>query len=386
MKKITTTEGAFELLQNGKRNLIIYGNESAVRRYVSINADVLACCVTELGAMNRGCISLKTLFEEGEDFARKCIAASSAFVLFEFEKLSAKRFDDVIQSVLAAKKGIRIILVGDLKARISCPANGNSSPVQADCWEGLEPDTLRIPIPGVDKDFSDAVDRIRNGDFEGALWLNEHCVKKCPDKAVQIVASDIEASRINKSFDRSKMTGPFNYSEGDTVTRCTFHGFIAGDIDKEELAIPFDLDLFTGEQIITVAPPLIENSYEFDCEVSTAYLEFMLDGPILAGQRKVNRYRSKLTYSTDEFGNGHWEYTPAGRYYQYNILPAHAVSLRQSELMTFANVKLNPTTTMPGELAALLSRCRSAPGTFLTRPIERDDLKFDAEIIKKLGK
>ncbi|MBR1383901.1 MAG: hypothetical protein IJ555_08870, partial [Ruminococcus sp.] len=95
MKKITTTEGAFELLQNGKRNLIIYGDETAVRRYVTMNADVLACCVTEWGAMNRGCISLKTLFEDGEDFARKCIAASSAFVLFEFEKLSARRFDDV---------------------------------------------------------------------------------------------------------------------------------------------------------------------------------------------------------------------------------------------------------------------------------------------------
>ena len=74
-----------------------------------------------------------------------------------------------------------------------------------------------------------------------------------------------------------------------------------------------------------------------------------------------------------------------GDFTQYNLIPAHAVSLQQTELMTLENVIIDPDTTLPGELAAKLSRCRSANGLYLTRPITPEDIKTDAEIIKALG-
>ena len=393
MEKTLTNAEVYNLLKMGTADMHLYGDDAAVMKSIRHDPCMLACCATEWTAMTRNCVGLKTLMEDGDEKVKEYLANCKAFVLFEFEKLSAKQFDEIIGLALSVDPKPRIILVGDLLTRISCPANDMTSPVQSECWKKLKLDTVRVPVSKVDEEYRQAVDLISRGDFKGAEWLNNNCCKECPEDAVQIVTSKSEAEDIKKENEPPHQRTSGGYDSWDDPYGSKAWGFLkAGiydQINKDECAISDYMPIFMGEQIMTVADPNCEEFCSFEAEIGKANPYIDDNGILRILGLKSGRFavwkRSRVKHHINEYGIGEFRYETIGMFKRMNILPTHAVSLWQVELMTFNSICIDPTTTMPGELASLLSRCRSVKGLYLTRPMKEEDIKVDAEIVKAIS-
>jgi len=385
MRTIKTTEEAYSVLKAPKENVWYYGSETALKEVLNDRRPTIISAVSEREALIRDCISADILIDPTDEI-KECIKLCDRLVIYGASTLSADKFDRIIEAVISVKNDIKIICVGDLLTRITCAVNGYSSPVESAYWEKLDFVKVGFLYNQVDSEYRNALNKIRNGDFSGAEWLNANCCTTSKNWDVRICTTQSQAEEINFAAHRRRV----NNTAPERMIDSRIKGTIEGDISPAELPVPMEIRYECGDPFMFAADetkiprmyvnPIYGRVYIFGANEDVGgYIK--IDG-INYGFKRFTWHKRTLKVLTDEFGEKSIGYKSVAAYSHFPTLQADALSLSQTEGLNFPRIIIDPKTTMKGELAALLSRGRSASGVVLLNPIEPEDLKFDETIIE----
>jgi ATP-dependent exoDNAse (exonuclease V) alpha subunit len=170
----------------------------------------------------------------------------------------------------------------------------------------------------------------------------------------------------------------------------TFHGFIEGDFGKEYLPMPVDLKLKKGAQIMllnndpygrwvngTVGRMLSVKKDEEEGDVIVARLDNGTKVEIAPYTWEIFRFTLKDGELTSEV---------VGSFTQYPIRLAFAVTIHKSQGKTFerAFIDVGRGTFAHGQMYVALSRCTTLEGIVLMKPIRKNHILMDWQVVKFL--
>ena len=382
-EKVRTIEkDTLNEVRKQRKHICFCGDETALMELMKDERKCLCCAYGERLAMIRECVSVNSLYDPRyTEEAESCIAASEYIVLYGVEKMSAREFDTFAEFVFSSNENVTLILSGDFRTRVSCAANEYSSARDSEHWKRLAFVTVELEREDADTELQRAIELIADGDFSGAEWINEHCLKVRDRDAVRVTSTNSAAAIINEAC-KDNALKEYVYPEG--LASGNVKAKIEGEIDESDTPIPLSMYVHEYQQMMTVIFPHQESPYKAGGYIGSLHLHepdmFMLSIKKL----ELNIYFARVAfekrvpqYCVNEFGEGEVGSRTVGRIIQYPMIPANAASLEQTDRILLDKVEIDPTTTMQGELCALLSRCRSVEGIYLTRPIRPEDLKAD---------
>lgn len=358
------------------------------------------------------CINEKTMTSKVR--VSKPLSVADVVVIDEVSMVRMDLFDSIIASIRKAEskagKRIQVVVVGDFcqlppilrnshgerelmetfyKQRIDTPYAflGNE-------WRraGFSPIVLTKVVRQGDTEFIRNLNLARIGDMDCIPYFNEHCRKNAVSGAVHLYSTnrDVDAENL-RSLDSI---------EGENYI---FNTVFDGSLDRQDIKdIPKQVILKQGARVMVttndtsnvfteyVSFPGKRVPYKKDEgkfyngslgtvielgqyeEPSLDYAVVRLDsGPILFFYRQSYPV---YQYTADD---GKIRRVELGKYSQFPLRPAYAVTIHKSQGQTYESANIDPYCRNAGQLYVALSRVRSIEGIHLENDIEPWNLVVD---------
>lgn len=358
------------------------------------------------------CINEKTMTSKVR--VSKPLSVADVVVIDEVSMVRMDLFDSIIASIRKAEskagKRIQVVVVGDFcqlppilrnshgerelmetfyKQRIDTPYAflGNE-------WRraGFSPIVLTKVVRQEDTEFIRNLNLARIGDMDCIPYFNEHCRKNAVSGAVHLYSTnrDVDAENL-RSLDSI---------EGENYI---FSTVFDGSLDRQDIKdIPKQVILKQGARVMVttndtsnvfteyVSFPGKRVPYKKDEgkfyngslgtvmelgqyeEPSLDYAVVRLDsGPLLFFYRQSYPV---YQYTADD---GKIRRVELGKYSQFPLRPAYAVTIHKSQGQTYESANIDPYCRNAGQLYVALSRVRSIEGIHLENDIEPWNLVVD---------
>lgn len=245
-------------------------------------------------------------------------------------------------------------------------------------WKRLnfKPMVLEEVVRQDDPHFVEALDRARMGDTWSLRYFAENSSRDVIRGGIYLAGRNAEVNRINSDKLEALNSRLFTYeAESD------------GDVTEEDKRVaPELLELKVGARVMTtVNDPFghfFNGSMGTVTELDDDHIFVRIDDgdecEIHSNTWEIIRYE----IDEDDPITTVFKRTVVGRYSQYPVKLAWAVTIHKSQGQTFSRVNLNPSCWDSGQLYVALSRVRSVDGLHFTRPIYDKYLFLDPQIAK----
>lgn len=254
---------------------------------------------------------------------------------------------------------------------------------EADGWRRMSFVTCQLtePMRQSDPVFVAMLNRARIGDQSCLSYFNHLAGRgEVPDKAVSLVGKNKVAAEVNES----RLTA----LRGD---RRVFSGTVVGEFKGKDMVAQQSLALKVGARVMIVANDADAGYANGSTGTVDAFDAVDASGvPCIAvkldGSGAVVKVKRKtwenVRYAVEADGDEkkHLVQEVVGRFTQYPLKLAWAITFHKSQGQTLESVVIDPSTFAPGQLYVGLSRATSADGIWLMRPIKGEDLIADDDV------
>ena len=378
-----------------------YVLRKAIDGLTAAGKNVVVAAPTGIAAINVGGTTIHRLFNLKPDiYAGRTprvppVLKKKTDVLF-IDEISMCRIDlfDYVGRVLQKTHPIQVVVVGDfcqlppvirggdgydekniLDQHFGFDVGGGYAFLSPQ-WKRLNfrPIVLEEVIRQEDPHFVEALNRARMGDTWALQYFAEHANRAVIHDGIYLAGRNAEVDQINAVKLRSLPAPSFFYeAEGK------------GEVTAEDRKVaPERLELKVGARIMTTMNDPNGDYYNgstgtiasLDDHCVVAQMDDGITCEILKNTWEIIRY--EVDESKPEISD--FKRTVVGKYTQYPIKLAWAVTIHKSQGQTFSKVNLNPSCWDSGQLYVALSRVRSVEGLHFTRPLYDKYLFLDPVI------
>ena len=236
---------------------------------------------------------------------------------------------------------------------------------QSTFWEKCNVQTLALNeiVRQSDKDFSDALEKVRRGDFAGVKWIASNSATAPIDGAISLFATNKKAREVNESKLKT-LKGKAFFSEAVFEGKATEKDFNGEKLFKCK----------RGSRVMSVVNAQDDEGYRNGS--LGVVTDFDVDGEMVTvdfdeiGLTVIKPYTWEVKDYTLE--KGKLKEKTVGEITQIPLKLSDAVTIHKSQGQTFDAVNLSPYAFADGQLYVALSRCKSAGGVyFLESPKKR---------------
>lgn len=289
--------------------------------------------------------------------------------------------------------GVQLVLVGDLfqlppvvtdEAKEILSAKAYESPYffSSHVFKRIEMEAVELTrfFRQEDREFIELLNRVRIGDSPErvAEELNSKCSHgETDDNKVVLTGTNYLAERIN-ALELAKLGGK------DYLYAAQSKGSFSGDGDR--FPSPQELHLKVGAHVMFTRNDEQKRWVNGSLGVVRRLEEGRVFVELVGGNAQGLREVTPATWKTYRYRYDRkqdaLEAREAGRYTQYPLMLAWAVTIHKSQGQTLDNVLLNlgQGAFASGQLYVALSRCRSIEGIHLARRIRPADIICDPEV------
>jgi ATP-dependent DNA helicase PIF1 len=402
---------ARRLVEDGSRLVFVSGNagtgKTTLIRYLQENISLrhVVLAPTGVAALNAGGATIHSFFRfppriQDPDHLhipedRRIYQKLELIIIDEASMLRADMLDSIDAFLRVCNEdfspfgGVRILLLGDMfqlppvvtrDEREVLDERGYETPYffSAACLRGM--DIAHVELDEIfrqtDPEFVSLLNRVRVAEStQGTIArLNEYCGGPVGEHDITLTCTNAAADAING--DRLR---------GLASEERLFLGETEGKfgLDGDRLPSPLELRLKPGARVMFTKNDdegrWVNGTLGTVTWLSGGRIEVDIDG---AGIHEVPRvtwqsYRYRLDRESDRIVADE-----AGRYTQYPLMLAWAVTIHKSQGKTLDRVMVDfgSGAFAPGQAYVALSRCRSLEGLRLARPLRAGDVQCDGRI------
>lgn len=230
--------------------------------------------------------------------------------------------------------------------------------------------------------FVAMLNRARIADASCLPYFNHLAERgEAPSEAVSLVGTNRVAETTN--------TRRLDALEG---SRRVFDGYVEGKFRPSDMATQQDLALKLNAHVMTLANNADEGyingstgtvvEYDTVNAAGESCIAVKLDGSGTIVNVKRHTWENIEYRVQEKNGKKYLEQEVVGKFVQFPLKLAWAVTFHKSQGQTLENVSIDPSTFAPGQLYVGLSRAISARGIWLTRPIKGKDLIADEAVVE----
>ena len=225
-----------------------------------------------------------------------------------------------------------------------------------------------------DPAFIFALDRVRLGDATALQFFADKVSRTALKDGIYLAGRNAEVNNINASM--------LSRIEGDLFH---YEASCEGDVTAEDRrAAPETLELKVGARVMTTVNASGDEYHNGSLGVITALSEDCIMVKIDNGDEcrieentwEIIRYESEA--APDDLPR--FKRKVVGKYTQYPLKLAWAVTIHKSQGQAFNKVNLNPHCWDSGQLYVALSRLKTINGLHLTAPLKEQYLKLDPAV------
>ena len=239
---------------------------------------------------------------------------------------------------------------------------------QSTFWKRCNVQTLTLNeiVRQSDKDFSDALEKVRRGDFAGVKWIASNSATAPIDGAISLFATNKKAREVNEAHLKA-LKGKSFFSEAVFDGEATEKDFNGEKLFKCK----------RGSRVMSVVNAQDDEGYkngslgvvkDFDVDGETVTVDFDEIGEV-----KIKPYVWEVKDYTLE--KGKLKEKTVGEITQIPLKLSDAVTIHKSQGQTFDAVNLSPYAFADGQLYVALSRCKSAGGVYFLESPKKQFLK-----------
>ena len=406
----------FDKIESTKNHFFITGKagtgKSHLLKFLKLNSkkQIVVCAPTGVAALNVGGQTLHSFFKIPPNFINpedvrlspkvaEILHHVEVLVLDEVSMIRAEMIDIIDHLLKQAREpftpfgGVQLIMFGD---PFQLPPVVNSRELQeyfaknhggfhffnAHVWEDATFETYELQEIFRQKDnhFIQILNRVRTGDIDQSLLdtLNRR-VELFDEDSPTIILSTTN-SKVN-FINTNKLAGIDS-------KEFIFEADISGVLDEKQYPADEILKLKKGAQIMMLKNDpddrWVNGSLGTIESLSEKNIEVNIGGSVYpvapVSWNKINYFYNRETKKVEE--------QIVGNFVQYPIRLAWAITIHKSQGQTFDRViiDLDSGAFTSGQVYVALSRCRSLPGIYLTRPIRKEDIKVDVNVSKFMEK
>ena len=402
----------FDEIENTKNHIFVTGKagtgKSHLLKYLKANSkkQIVVCAPTGVAALNIKGQTIHSLFKIPPRFVHaedvrlgfkvaEILRHIQIIVIDEISMVSAELLD-VIDNLLRQARdpripfgGAQVVMFGD---PFQLPPVVNHEELQkffsekhggfhffnAKVWENASFETheLQEVFRQKDDSFIDILNQVRVGE------INNELIEKINQRVD--VSQDNEPTII-----LSTTNDKVNYINTNELSKLDSKEFlyqaeVVGDIDKRQFPAEEFLKLKKGAQIMM----LKNDSEERWVNGSLGTIDSLNEKEIKVN---LNGFRYTVTpVSWDKINyfynrdTGKVEEEVIGKFIQFPIKLAWAITIHKSQGQTFDRVviDLDAGAFTTGQVYVALSRCRTLEGINLTRPVRKEDIKVDPDVVR----
>ena len=369
--------------------------------------NVVVAAPTGVAAINIGGTTLHRLFMLKPDIyvGKKVqippvLKETDALIIDEISMCRVDLFDyvgRVLQAVQhSVHRSIQVVVVGDfcqLPPVINSTGNSREKEI-LDAYFGtdvgrgfafISPQWNRLNFLTVelqevmrqeDPAFIFALDRVRLGDATGLQYFAHNASRTALKDGIYLAGRNAEVDRINDMM--------LSRIEGDLFQ---YEASCEGDVTIEDQRVaPEMLELKIGARVMMTVNASDDEYHNGSIGVITALSEDCIMVKIDDGNecRIEENTWEIIQYETEAAPDDlpRFKRKVVGKYTQYPIKLAWAVTIHKSQGQTFSKVNLNPRCWDSGQLYVALSRLRSIDGLHLTAPLKEQYLQLDPAVTR----
>lgn len=230
--------------------------------------------------------------------------------------------------------------------------------------------------------FVAMLNRARIGDASCLPYFNHLAERgEAPSEAVSLVGTNRVAETTN--------TRRLDALEG---SRRVFDGYVEGKFRPSDMATQQDLALKLNAHVMILANNVDEGyingstgtvvEYDTVNAAGESCIAIKLDGSGTIVNVKRHTWENVEYRVQERNGKKYLEQEVVGKFVQFPLKLAWAVTFHKSQGQTLESVSIDPSTFAPGQLYVGLSRATSARGIWLARPIKPKDLIADTAVVE----
>lgn len=387
------------------------GKSTNLRQFLRERPRVPVLAPTGIAAINVGGFTVNKFFgwrpgETGVKRLRrrnkKVLEQAGALVIDEISMFRADAMDRMDRDLRVTFEssepfgGIGIFCIGDhfqlepVLPREGCEREyfdrrGYTSPYWFDShvWQACKPEYIQLTKvfrQQGDTAFTDALNRLRLGEYESLAYLNKR-------------AGEIPASGAIKLCFHNKVANEINETELMMLSgeAKTYRGITVGDVSEHDLPSPRELSLKVGARVVAVvndpwSGPLDDPRFT-NGDLGTV-TTLNSDSVVVLFDRGCEF----------EIGVHSWEFSPikedetgdlfideskdAPCYSQIPLKLAYAISVHKSQGMTLdkVHIQIPSTAFAAGQTYVALSRCRNFETMTISRPLRAKDVRIHPRV------
>lgn len=369
------------------------------------NKQVVVCAPTGIAAINIGGVTIHRAFGlspkpliETPKAIPSILKEADTLLIDEISFCRVDLFDYISKVIFALNKirrkngesDIQVIVVGDFfqLPPVLIPKDReilekykyghdirNAFAFQSEYWSTYRFVSIQLDevVRQNDNEFIANLNGMRHGDYKSIKYFNNKCNKQSIDGAITICGT-------NKAVDEKNQIEYNKIQAKEKVYKATE----VGNVLESDKMVPSELRLKVGCRVMIVMndPTLRYQNGTLATVIklgSDSVTVLTDDGSIV----RIERYTWDIhNYTTSQTkGKIKLKMGSVGKYTQFPIKLAYAVTVHKSQGQTFDKVNLDPFCWDCGQLYVALSRVRTIQGLHLIQPIDTRYLITSKDVI-----
>lgn len=408
-------KNALKLLENGE-NVFLTGEAGTGKSfllnfYLSRNKskrNILITAPTGIAAINIGGTTLHRAFHAPLEPSintkvnkvPKAVKSADTIIIDEISMCRIDLFEFVMRTISLAETKMRtnkqVIVVGDFFQLSPVVTNQDREILSQAypesekfyCFESkLWADrnfkiiNLEIMMRQNDPILIQELNKARKGDVSCINFFNKRVTWDKDPQGITLCATNKEADKINKE-EIDKLKGKLY----------KFKAGVTGNFTKSEYPTLETLSLKLGMRVMTIrnGKGYLNGSLGYVNDISSEQITVELDNGkfVDIGVETWENLEYTTTQEIDEWGNKELklETSTIGKFIQFPLKPAYAITMHKSQGQTFEKVNLIPYSFAAGQLYVALSRVTTLNGLRLLTQITSDYLKCDDKVLEFYNK
>lgn len=229
---------------------------------------------------------------------------------------------------------------------------------------------LTEAVRQTDAEFVDALNKCRQGRYDGLDWLKTHVNKCAIDGAIELCGTNKAVNEINKS-----------HLDALRGRRCVYHGWCTGTVGKGDKPTLEDLELKVGARVMV----LINDDIDTYMNGSLGYVTRMLsNGVMVRFDNSKECFIGVHTWNITRPKVDHLKVKQEiiGSYHQIPLKLAWAMTIHKSQGQTFEAANVHPNCFSNGQLYVALSRVRDVNKMHFVTPLRYADLRVSKSVLE----